>query len=119
MNIVRCCNSSACRACGVKRLTGTRRCWAARCGKDGIGTNSLDNDNEMRKAVEQYKKDGQVDNELLEFIRGRIKKVRDFFYIKKHTHTRSTSKKMSECQTKAGNQECFETLTLTQSLSTC
>ena len=35
--------------------------------------------------------------------------------------------KMSECQTKAGNQECFETLTLslshshslTQSLSTC
>jgi len=72
--LTRCCEASACRACAIKKITSARSCWVVECLREGVATKDLDNDEVMRKAVDQYKNKGQVDPGLLEELRGRREK---------------------------------------------
>lgn len=80
-----CCEASACRACAIKKITSTRSCWLGSCSREGVATNDLDNDEVMRRAVEQYKNDGSVDQDLLEELRGRmVQETQDISKIMKN-----------------------------------
>jgi len=56
-----CCLKSrrrACRGCAVKFVTQSRRCWS--CGAGNFKTSSLQNDQDMREAVEKYQATGEA-----------------------------------------------------------
>jgi len=73
--LTRCCKSSACRACAIKKITLSRSCWVESCRAVGVATEDVDNDEVMRQAVDQYKSKGHVEQALLEELRGRMEKM--------------------------------------------
>jgi len=72
--LTRCCESSACRACAIKKITMSRSCWVENCRTVGVATEDVNNDDVMRQAVDQYKSKGQVEQALLEELRWRMDK---------------------------------------------
>lgn len=76
--LTRCCQATACRACAIKTITMVRECWVGSCRTVGVATKDLDNDDVMRQAVDQYKDNGQVDQGLLEELKGRLIKESEY-----------------------------------------
>jgi len=56
-----CCGIVACRGCAVKKITEARECWHASCKDPDLTSETLVNDEVLRKAVEYYKEHGVVD----------------------------------------------------------
>jgi len=73
-----CCGVAACRGCATTKITSIRGCWVEHCGKVGITTEELVNDMLLREAVDGFKKEGVVNQELAR----RIKENRDKMNLK-------------------------------------
>jgi len=56
-----CCGIAACRGCAVKKLTAKRECWIETCSAVGISSDTLENDELLRTAVEHFKEHGEMD----------------------------------------------------------
>jgi len=60
-----CCGSAACRGCAVKKITVKRGCWIEDCGKPGVTSEELVNDEELREAVKYFQENGTLTNDLV------------------------------------------------------
>ena len=58
---MKCCGTRACRSCAVLKINKIKKCWNEECGQEVISPeNHLKNDNLLRKAVEQFLKNGNM-----------------------------------------------------------
>lgn len=72
-----CCGAAACRGCAVKKLAVKRGCWLEGCETIGMTGEDLINDELLRSAIDNYKKEGIVDEEQARQIIGNKNKIKN------------------------------------------
>jgi len=73
--ILPCCGTAVCRGCAVKKITVKRGCWVEGCETIGVTGEELINDELLRSAIDNYMKEGVVDEEqAIELILNKNKK---------------------------------------------
>jgi len=70
-----CCGAAACRGCAVKKMAVKRGCWLEGCETIGVTGEELINDELLRSAIDNYKKEGVVDEEQARKIRQNKKQL--------------------------------------------
>jgi len=99
-----CCGVAACRGCATKKITGSRGCWMECCGQAGVKTEELVNDMVLREAIDGFKKDGVVNEELAREIKDKRDEMNPQLIKAKEEERK---KKMEEIKKK--RKESFET----------
>lgn len=66
---VKCCDARACRACATKKVTSSRFCWNNAC-KIPMNTEALQNDEDVRCAVEHFKAGRSIPTHIFLKLKG-------------------------------------------------